>query len=89
MILEMTERTVILTIEGIARGGVHLPYTAFFLSVVFQAVGRQCSGVPVLRASELTLLGPHSRFGDKLLTVRVFCPHIWECGAKRVKRIRI
>ena len=31
----------------------------------------------------LTPLGPHSRFGDKLLTVRVLCPHIWECGAKR------
>ena len=24
-------------------------------------------------------------FGDKLLTVRVFCPHIWECGTKRVE----
>ena len=35
----------------------------------------------------LTLLGPHSRFGDKLLTVRVICPHIWECGAKRVNTI--
>ena len=30
------------------------------------------------------LLGPQSRFGDKLLTIRVLCPHIWECGAKRV-----
>ena len=33
----------------------------------------------------LTLLGPQSRFGDKVLTSRVFCPHIWECGSKRVK----
>ena len=33
----------------------------------------------------LTLLGPQSRFGDKLLIVRGFCPHIWECGSKRVK----
>ena len=31
----------------------------------------------------LTLLGPQSRFGDKLLVIRVFCPHIWECGSKR------
>ena len=28
----------------------------------------------------LTLLGPQSRFGDKLLTIRVFCPHLWECA---------
>ena len=33
----------------------------------------------------LTLLGPQSRFGDKLLIIRVLCPHIWECGAKGVK----
>ena len=33
----------------------------------------------------LTLLGPQSRFGDKLLIIRVNCPHIWECGAKGVK----
>ena len=34
----------------------------------------------------LTLLGPQSRFGDKpLIVVRELCPHIWECGAKRVK----
>ena len=32
----------------------------------------------------LTLLGPQSRFGDKLLIFRVNCPHIWECGSKRV-----
>ena len=32
----------------------------------------------------LTFLGPHSRFGDKLLTFRVLCPQTWECGAKRV-----
>ena len=32
----------------------------------------------------LTLLGPQSRFGDKLLIIRVFCPHIWECGSKGV-----
>ena len=32
----------------------------------------------------LTLLGPQSRFGGKPLIVRVLCPHIWECGAKRV-----
>ena len=30
----------------------------------------------------LTLLGPQSRFGDKLFIVRVNCPHIWDCGAK-------
>ena len=33
----------------------------------------------------LALLGPQSRFGDKLLITRVFCPHIWECGSKKVK----
>ena len=33
----------------------------------------------------LTLLEPQSRFGGKLLTIKVFCPHIWECGAKGVK----
>ena len=33
----------------------------------------------------LTPLGPQSRFGDNLHTLRVFCPHIWECGSKRVK----
>ena len=32
----------------------------------------------------LTLLGPQSRFGDKLLIIRVLCPHIWECGVKWV-----
>ena len=32
----------------------------------------------------LSLLGPQSRFGDKLLISRVICPHIWKCGAKRV-----
>ena len=32
----------------------------------------------------LTLLGPQSRFGDKLHIFRVNCPHIWECGSKRV-----
>ena len=32
--------------------------------------------------SVLTLLGPQSRFGDKLLIIRVLCPHIWVCGAK-------
>ena len=36
----------------------------------------------------LTLLGPQSRFGDKLLKFRVFCPHIWECGAKGDNAIR-
>ena len=30
-------------------------------------------------------LGPQSRFGDKLLVIRVNCPRIWECGAKGVK----
>ena len=42
----------------------------------------------ILRAPSgplLTLLGPQSRFGDKLLIIRVPCPHIWECGAKGVK----
>ena len=33
----------------------------------------------------LTLLGPQFRFGDKILIIGVFCPHIWECGAKGVK----
>ena len=32
----------------------------------------------------LTLSGPQSRFWDKLLIIRVLCPHIWECGAKGV-----
>ena len=32
----------------------------------------------------LTLLGPQSRFGDKLLIIRLLCPHVWECGSKRV-----
>ena len=35
----------------------------------------------------LNPLGPQSRFGDKLLIIKVFCPHIWECGSKRVKRM--
>ena len=34
----------------------------------------------------LTLLGLQSRFGDKILIIRVFCPHLWECGAKGVKQ---
>ena len=43
--------------------------------------------VPVeLRNIPLTLLGPRSHFGDKLLIIRVFCPHMWECGSKRVIR---
>ena len=45
----------------------------------------------ILRAPSgplLTLLGPQSRFGDKLLIIRVPCPHIWECGAKGVKHPR-
>ena len=33
----------------------------------------------------LTPLEPQSRFGDKLLEIRVVCPHIWDCGSKRVK----
>ena len=33
----------------------------------------------------LTLLGPQSRFGDKLLIIRANCPQIWERGAKGVK----
>ena len=37
----------------------------------------------------LTLLGPQYRFGDKLLIFRVFCPHIWECGSKRVNPVRL
>ena len=37
-------------------------------------------------ANTLTLLGPQSRFGDKLLIIRGNCPHMWECGAKGVKR---
>ena len=35
----------------------------------------------------ITLLGPQSRFGDKLLTIRVCCPHIWKCGSKRVNPV--
>ena len=38
---------------------------------------------PVIVVS--TLLGPQPRFGDKLLGIGVNCPHIWNCGAKRVK----
>ena len=34
------------------------------------------------------LLGPQSRFGGKLLIIKVLCPHIWECGAKGVNRRR-
>ena len=36
----------------------------------------------------LTFLGPQSRFGDKLLIIRLVYPHIWECGSKRVKETR-
>ena len=36
---------------------------------------------------KLTLLGPQSRFGGKLLIIRVNCPHIWECGAKGVNEV--
>ena len=35
----------------------------------------------------LSLLAPQPRFGDKLLTVRVLCPHIRDCGAKRGKQV--
>ena len=44
----------------------------------------------ILVPSELlaSLLGPQSRFGDKLLIIRVLCPHIWECGAKGVKTVQ-
>ena len=38
-------------------------------------------------APHLTLLGPQSRFGGKLVIIRVLCPHIWECGAKGVKEL--
>ena len=34
----------------------------------------------------LTLVGPQSRFGGKLLIIRVICPHVWECGAKGVDK---
>ena len=37
----------------------------------------------------LTLLGPQSRFGDKLLILRVVCPHIREWGSKRVNAAAI
>ena len=40
------------------------------------------------KIERLTLLVPRSRFGDKLLIIRVFCPPIWDCGSKRVKRYR-
>ena len=33
----------------------------------------------------LTLLGPQSRFGDKLLELRVVCPQTRDCCSKRVK----
>ena len=29
-------------------------------------------------------LEPQSRFGDKLLEIRVVCPHDWNCGSTRV-----
>ena len=39
--------------------------------------------------SLLTLLGPpESRFEDKLLIIRVLCPHIGECGAEGDKLVR-
>ena len=38
-----------------------------------------------VRMERLTLIGPQSRFGDKLLIIYVPCPHAWDCGAKRVK----
>ena len=31
----------------------------------------------------VTLLGPQSRFGGKLLEIRVVCPHVCECGFKK------
>ena len=40
-----------------------------------------------IHLSILTLLGPQSRFGDKLLIFRVNCPQIWECGSKRGKTV--
>ena len=30
-----------------------------------------------------TLLGPRSRFGDKLPILGLLCPHLWDCGAER------
>ena len=40
-------------------------------------------------AGNTLILGPQSRFGDKLLIIRGLCPHIWECGSKRVKTCRV
>ena len=42
-------------------------------------------GLRVGEGGVLTLLVPQSRFGDKLRIIRVFSPHIWDCGSKRVK----
>ena len=41
-------------------------------------------GVGYKERTVLTPLGPQSRFGDKLLIIRVLCPNIWECGVKWV-----
>ena len=60
-------------------------------SVATDDVPRRAVGAPILRASRdkpkhahFTLLELQSRFGDELLVIRVFCPHMWECSAKRV-----
>ena len=39
--------------------------------------------VPGICSLDLILV-PRPRFGDKLLIIRVCCPHLWECGSKRV-----
>ena len=63
------------TVVGMSTIAAALPFAA----------GRELHTVFLL----LTLLGPQSRFGDKLRVIRVLCPHIWECGAKGVKHLHI
>ena len=49
-----------------------------------------CGRHPVVISSPpplLTLLGPQSRFGDKLLIIRVLCPHIYIYGSAVLKEL--
>ena len=39
------------------------------------------------RMSYLTLLGPQSHFGDKLLGIGLVCPEKRDCGSKRVNTV--
>ena len=68
---------VVELVHGTALRTSMIPLPHHFLSCFIVA-----PGIP------LTLLEPRSRFGTKLLEFRLVCPHIWDCGSKRVNPFR-